>query len=138
MLHGRPFLPLYPAALAFCACGAPEPAPIDAGVGITCTSASPSFVGQVVPILRGCSGAECHRGGWPYGALVNAPSQRDGCTTTRILVTPGSLEQSYLMNKLTGIGMCPGTLRMPFGGDALPAGEIQTIADWICAGAPND
>jgi hypothetical protein len=52
-------------------------------------------------------------------------------------VSPGSLEQSYLMNKLTGIGMCGGTVRMPPAGP-LPPDEIQTIADWICVGAPDN
>jgi hypothetical protein len=90
-----------------------------------------------MPILRGCSGPECHRAGFTYASLVDAPSRRDGCATARLLVSPGSLEESYLMNKLTGVGMCPGTVRMPYG-SALPAAEIQTIADWICAGAQEN
>jgi hypothetical protein len=124
-------------ALSICACSAAGPTPADAGLGFGCTGASPTFAREVTPILRGCAGAECHRSGFAYSSLVNAPSQRDGCTTRRLLVSPGSLDQSYLMNKLTGIGMCGGTARMPFG-SALPTTEIQTIADWICTGAQND
>jgi hypothetical protein len=117
--------------------GADASSGMDGGLGFGCTGAAPSFSLDVAPILRGCLHERCHVQGFPYTSLVNAPSVRDGCPTTRILVWPGSLEQSYLMNKLTGIGMCGGTVRMPYG-SALPPAEIQTIADWICVGAPND
>jgi hypothetical protein len=136
MHPGREHLPIA-MALSILGCSASRPPPLDAGLGVGCTGASPSFARQVATILSGCSGPECHRAGFAYTSLVNAPSQRDGCAMTKLLVVPGSLEESYLMNKLTGIGMCPGTVRMPFGG-ALPADEIQTIADWICAGAQDD
>jgi hypothetical protein len=108
----------------------------DSTVG--CTGASPSFASQVSPILHGCLGGEtCHGYGFAYSSLVNAPSRRDLCPTTRILVSPGSLENSYMMNKLTGVDMCAGSVRMPFGG-VLAVDKIQTIADWICAGAQDD
>jgi hypothetical protein len=54
-----------------------------------------------------------------------------------VLVTPGDPARSYLMNKVTGVGMCRGTQRMPIGVPLVPS-KIQTIADWICAGAQND
>jgi hypothetical protein len=113
-------------------------APFDGNVGFGCTGASPSFSREVTPIVLGnCAGRECHREGFSYTRLVNAPSMFEACPSARNLVSPGSLEKSYLMHKLTGVDMCPSSLRMPVGG-RLPSVEIQTIADWICAGARND
>ena len=110
----------------------------DAALGVECTDASPGFNAAVAPIFASCGGGElCHGFASPpalYGQLVGAPAT-DGCGGT--VVVPGSLEQSYLLRKLTGIGMCPNTAIMPPGGK-LPAVEIQTIADWICAGSPRD
>jgi hypothetical protein len=96
----------------------------------------------VQPIFQqSCGGELCHNGTagptFPYDQLVNAPVQRDTCAGVGVRVTAASLDKSYLMHKVTGIGMCPGTVQMPKGG-ALPAADIQAIADWICAGAQND
>jgi hypothetical protein len=112
-------------------------------LGVACSGASPSFATDVGPILRrSCSGGEiCHSGilsnPWSYAALLNTPATRD-CPNAGPRVTPSDLEKSYLIRKLTGVGMCPGTERMPRGGAPLPTGEIQTIADWICAGAKDN
>ena len=110
----------------------------DADLGLACVDASPGFEATIAPVFAGCGGGElCHGFGAPpalYGQLVEAPAT-DGCGGT--LVVPGSLEQSYLLRKLTGVGMCPSTRVMPPGGK-LPQAEIQAVADWICAGAPND
>jgi hypothetical protein len=111
----------------------------DADLGIACSDAAPRFGTEVAPILAGCAGGElCHGFAAPpalYGQLVGAPAY-DGCDAG-VLVTPGSLPRSYLLHKVTGIAMCANTQRMPPGGAVSPA-DIQTIADWICAGAPND
>ncbi len=113
---------------------------------LSCSGATPSLKNDVYPILMGCGGELCHGalafGPWggPAGAhaqLVNAPEVRDGCDAG-VLVSPGSIQNSYLINKLTGVGMCPGSMQMPRLGSPLPAKEIQTIADWICTGAPNN
>jgi hypothetical protein len=123
--------------------GDARPPPGDAGLGVSCSGAKPSFSKDVQPTLkRSCSGGEiCHSGiaanPWVYAALVNAPSTRD-CASAGVRVTPSSLEASYIMHKLTGVDMCPGTDRMPRGGAPLPNAQIQTIADWICTGAPNN
>jgi hypothetical protein len=105
-----------------------------------CTGAHPAYVASVAPIMQGCSGGEiCHFFGDAqslYGQLVNVRSVRDGCDAG-LLVAPGDPVHSYLINKLTGVGMCPSTQRMPLGG-ALTDTQIQTIVDWICAGAQND
>jgi hypothetical protein len=112
-------------------------------LGVACSRASPTFAKEVAPILAKCGGAEiCHGGfgvtAWPYKQLVNVPQERDSCGQTHpLLVVPGSLDGSYLMHKLTGVGMCPESRQMPLGG-ALPAAEIQVVADWICQGALNN
>lgn len=61
---------------------------------------------------------------------------RDACNPG-LLVAPGDLSHSYLVRKLLGVGLCPGTTRMPIA-DPLSASEIQAIEDWICAGALDD
>jgi hypothetical protein len=114
----------------------------DGGLGITCSGASPSFSTQVHPLFNGCGGEMCHGGtsvgAWPYDALVNVHASRDTCSAALILVTPGNLDQSYLLNKLTGLGMCPNTNQMPSAVYPMGATDIQTIADWICQGAQNN
>jgi hypothetical protein len=111
----------------------------DADLGLACTDATPGFKATVAPVLDSCAGGElCHGFASPpflYNQLVGAAAA-DGCDAG-VLVAPGSLQRSYLLHKLTGAGMCPGTQRMPPGASLAPE-EIQSIADWICAGAPND
>ena len=50
---------------------------------------------------------------------------------------PGDPDASYLVHKLTGIGMCDGS-QMPKGNGALPAAEVAKVVSWICAGALDD
>jgi hypothetical protein len=111
------------------------------------TSTSVAFKTQIEPILvTSCSDNGCHSGRRPqadlllsagsvHGELVNVAT--DQCNGSRTLVTPGSASASYLMNKLTGSGMCSGT-QMPKAGQSLPAAELAAISAWICAGAAND
>ena len=73
--------------------------------------------------------------GKAYAALVNAPSSQCGGGT--LLVKPGAVGESYLVNKLTGQGMCFGS-RMPKGGSSLSQAQIDLVRTWICAGAPNN
>jgi hypothetical protein len=58
-----------------------------------------------------------------------------GCTTSHIRVVPGSVSTSYLVNKLTGVGMCSGS-QMPLTG-SLSSSQVDQIRAWICNGAPN-
>jgi hypothetical protein len=107
--------------------------------------ANRSLSADVAPIIvGGCSGSEiCHG---PFGGpanlhaeLVGVPAdfgQPPSCHPSP-RVTPGDPEHSYLMNKLLGVGMCPGTQRMPLGTPLLDS-QIQVIRDWICEGAPNN
>jgi hypothetical protein len=114
-------------------------------LGVSCSGASPSFAQKVQPIFQAsCSGENCHNGTtnptWPYSKLVNVAVDvsNEPCATGKVRVSPGSLADSYLINKLTGIDMCPGTAQMPRGGTMLPASDLQAIADWICEGAKNN
>ncbi len=52
-------------------------------------------------------------------------------------VAPGSPASSYLINKLTGVDMCAGSV-MPKAGGELPKAQIDLIRGWICQGAPNN
>jgi hypothetical protein len=117
------------------------------GSVFTCSGPAPSLATDVFPILKAhCSGELCHGGtalgafggaANAHGQLVNVSATRDTCDAG-VLVSPGSLERSYLMNKLTGVCICPGSSPMPRNGTPLSAADIQTIADWICTGAPNN
>jgi hypothetical protein len=88
----------------------------------------------------------CHAGSRPaaglslsagtsYTQLVNQPAS--GCSDGRLRVVPGRPDQSYLMNKLTGVGMCFGR-QMPLMGASLSATQIDLVRAWICRGALND
>jgi hypothetical protein len=106
-----------------------------------------AFGAQVQPILTAnCASAGCHTGmrpagalslvsGSSYGALVNVASS--SVCTSMVRVSPGFATKSYLMNKLTGNGICSGT-QMPKAGASLPSAQLQIISGWICEGAPNN
>lgn len=124
------------------ACGAGEGC-----AGGACLTCGPtvSFSADVAPILnRSCTSMGCHTGPRPaasltlvlgsaYAELVGVPAS---CGTSP-LVDPGAVDNSYLINKLTGVALCSGT-QMPKMGEALPAAEIDLIRAWICRGAADD
>ncbi len=71
-----------------------------------------------------------------HGASCLFPGKR--------LVVPGNPEQSFLIDKLTGLNLAPhaetdcsttGNVRMPLGGTVLSADDIQRVTTWIKAGA---
>ena len=111
----------------------------------TC-GAAVSFAADLQPILTAsCATTGCHTGNLPkaslnlgagkaYGALVDVPSS---ACAGKVRVTPGEVDKSYLINKLTGVGMCAGT-QMPKAGGALPAADIDTFKRWICNGAADN
>ncbi|WP_437956659.1 cellulose binding domain-containing protein [Sorangium sp. So ce119] len=104
---------------------------------------------QVWPILeRSCANSFCHgsdttpAGGLDLhkaaavGALVNQGA--NSCSGEHALVVPFMPSSSYLMNKLNDVDLCdPDEIAMP-PGSPLPAADLKTITDWICAGAPAD
>ena len=91
---------------------------------------------------KGCTNSSCHGGGSPsagldlssagaaYGELVNRPSSQ----CSRTLVVPNDAAASYLVNKLTGAGMCSGS-RMPRNGTPLTTAELDVVRAWIHGGA---
>jgi hypothetical protein len=110
---------------------------------------TPTLSGSVQPILNAnCTGASCHIGnasppfglnmtsGQTHGNTVNVPS---GQVPTMDRIEPGQPDQSYLVHMIQGtFGQVGGTgPRMPIGGQ-LSQGEIDTIREWITAGALNN
>jgi hypothetical protein len=103
--------------------------------------ASPVDFDAVFAIFSGarCGTSTCHGGNRPSAGLdlssastaeaqlVNVASQQ---CAAKMLVLPGDSSQSYLVNKLTGVGMCSGS-QMPKGGSALTAAQIDTVRAWI-------
>jgi hypothetical protein len=92
-----------------------------------------------------CASAGCHSGTRPaakltlasgssYAALVNVPAS--SCSS-RLLVKPSAVSESYLVNKLTGQNLCNGS-QMPKTGTSLPSSEISAINGWICQGAAKN
>jgi hypothetical protein len=124
-------------ALVILSCGGSKPTQ-DKQLPVGCSGATPSFSRDVVPIFAACSGEACHGAQFQSaGGLVNAASYREEPCQPGVLVAPGDLEHSYVIHKLTGVGLCPGTQVMPIG-ERLAPRQVQVIADWICSGAPDD
>jgi hypothetical protein len=122
-------------SVAPCGCSGRSPADGES-LGVECSSAHPSYTTDVAPILaRSCGGGdECHSVPTRESMLGTSLGE-DNCDLAAVDVFPGSLDKSYLMHKLTGVGMCPSTSTMPLG-SMLGQDDIQTFADWICEGAP--
>lgn len=72
-------------------------------------------------------------GGKAYAAMVGVNSK--GCPTNK-LVLGGQPNNSYLMMKINGAGVCFVGGRMPPGG-ALPAAQASTISAWITGWRPQ-
>jgi len=114
-------------------------------VGGQCDWPQLGFAADVYPILSGagCGSIACHGGARPaerldlsssgaaYGDLVDVASNQ---CQNRLRVTTGDPDSSYLVNKVTGVGLCFGT-RMPKVGQALSSQQIDIIRGWIGGGA---
>lgn len=111
--------------------------------GDTADSASSETWNEVIG--TSCAFSSCHGGGAGdltlsetdaavnHAALVDAPSvDKDGA----VLVVPGDVSGSYLMDKLNDADGIEGTLMPP--GQPLDASRIAVIEAWIEAGAPAD
>jgi hypothetical protein len=142
-------------------CGAPDD-PLNCGTcdnqcapGQTCeegvcTCGAPvavSFAMDVQPILTAsCAKIGCHTGVLPdagldltagaaYAEIVGKDATQ--CLDSRLIVDPGKPEVSYIVDKVSGHGICGGKKKMPPLG-SLSLEKIQIISDWICAGALDD
>ena len=96
----------------------------------------------------GCaSSAACHNGTNPlpavgfnlsnesesFASLVNVESVQDA---PKLRVAPNDVNGSYLINKLTGVGLAPGTQLMPLGAPMpICDAAIDGVRDWINDGA---
>jgi hypothetical protein len=121
-------------AILITGCGGSAMSTTDAG----CSETPVSFQHDVVPLIGHCGSEQCHGGlgtSWPYDSLVGVASTQ--CTDGRELVVPGDPANSYLLQKLDGKHMCMG-VRMPRFGQPLTTAQTDTIATWICQGAPNN
>ncbi len=108
-----------------------------------CAYARKTYAADVHPLLQpSCASGGCHAGGPAepmdfrtaaagYASLVNELSTQ---CSNKYLVKPNDVAGSYLINKLTGQGMCSGS-QMPKGRAALSPAELDTIRAWISTGA---
>jgi hypothetical protein len=105
-----------------------------------CATASVSFNAQIEQPIFEAICKTCHRfgaGSLTFGtgadaswkALVNMPVME--CADGLDYVAPNSPETSYLIDKLMGTNLCPGTTACR---SAVPSSArlIQTITSWIC------
>ena len=89
------------------------------------------------PLCTGChSGANAPLGltlaaGQSYSQLIGVPSIE---VPTLQRVQPGNADNSYLVQKLTGVAAVGD--RMPAGGPYLSTDAIDLVRQWIAGGAP--
>ena len=129
------------------------PTPTPTPTGFIPTSCTPnrtvSFANDVQPILKqkcsgrdGCHGIAINGAVGPYGFLTAASTEckdKDG----RKIAVAGDPAHSYVIDKLTNQNLCSGVpmpkkMLLRGGWNPLPQPEVQTIYDWVCAGAKND
>jgi hypothetical protein len=140
-------VPILGAAFIFNSAGEPALAntvAIDAVPGGGQVGPTVSFSADVQTIFNNsCALSGCHAGPSPssglsleagisHAVIVNGDARQSALP----LITPGSLEESYLYQKIDPNGSRVGS-RMPIGG-SLSAANLQTIATWITEGAANN
>ncbi|MCZ6830128.1 MAG: CHRD domain-containing protein, partial [Gammaproteobacteria bacterium] len=92
-----------------------------------------------------CTNIGCHSGpapavglnltaGQTFANLVGIPSAEQAGLSR---VDPGSPDTSYLVHKIEGRASITSS-RMPLGGPMLPMQQLQSIRDWISAGAGDN
>ena len=110
----------------------------------SCTWPMKAYGADVHPLFTSCgTGMGCHSGVRPadnlaftsasvaYAQLVGVASAQ---CSGRVRVVRNDIAASYLVNKLTGVGMCLGS-RMPKGEPPLTAAQLDTVRAWIATGA---
>lgn len=125
-----------------------------AAVVTGCEHADPLGGGEVTPTFSSiqqnifntsCALSNCHLGAGAQSQLDlsagNAYADLVGVSSVEVpgllRVDPGNADDSYLVRKIEG---GPGIVgaRMPFGRSPLSSEQIQSIRDWIDAGAAED
>lgn len=96
--------------------------------------------------VRGCASSSCHDDTQPAALLdlSSVSASADNLIEVASIQIPeilrvaeGSSSESYLMNKILGVGMANGTARMPQNDDGITLcqPEIDAIRQWIDDGA---
>ena len=103
-------------------------------------------------VLQGCTAAACHGDAGPaenlvvttpaqaHMNMVGIPSLQNPALS---LVEPGDPDGSYLLAKLSGVGMAEKSstggpsVRMPIGFPATCDARLSLVQAWIAAGAPD-
>jgi hypothetical protein len=94
-----------------------------------------------------CAASSCHDSQNPQPLqqgldLSSAAASRatlievESVEVSKLRVEPGNVEGSYIVNKILGEGIAPGTARMPNIGIPLCDAKIEAIIDWVADGAP--
>ena len=79
----------------------------DLGTGCQRVLGRARFSTEVAPILDGCTGENCH-GSFTHASTVGVASKE--CCDSRLIVMPGDVNHSYLIDKLQGHHLCGGAL----------------------------
>jgi mono/diheme cytochrome c family protein len=110
------------------------PATPAATTGATAPAGAAGFA-AVQPILTanclGCHGGRGKKGGWSAKTYADVMATADDGA----VVVAGDPDKSLLVQVLKGPVTTPKVPQMPFGKPALSAADIQTISDWVKAGA---
>jgi hypothetical protein len=119
--------------------GTPSAPPV-AGGGTGGTSGQLTWSANIYPIFQQ-SCAQCHFSGGSAVTILNLEqyaslftSGHPGGPVQGPVVVKGDHTRSYLWQVLKGVNL-QGGAQMPLGGNPLPQSEIDTIAQWIDAGA---
>jgi hypothetical protein len=104
--------------------------PADPGATATASAPAVSFARDVLPIIQ-ANCTRCHGDSRPVAGLDLNGYDKIMAYASYGLVVPGDPANSILA-EIISLG------RMPPGGAPLPAQSLQTINDWIQAGAPNN
>ena len=109
-----------------------QPAAAPGGAGESAAAAKVDFTKDIKPIFdakcSGCHNAGTHMSG--YRMDTRDAAVAGGATGKAII--PGKAAESALYQRVAGIGEA---VKMPFGGDPLPAKDIELIRAWIDEGA---
>lgn len=95
---------------------------------------------------RSCAASSCHDANLPASSLnlsnavdsaLNLVEINSVEVPSKLRVAPGDSGASYLVNKITGVDMAPGTQRMPQNNDGIVLcdPQIDAIQQWIDDGA---